>query len=533
MPTYRRPGVYLEESTFSNSSETGTSATTTLFVGACERGPTMENVTVGSWADYSSTFGDFAPAPGTFKSFLPYAVHNYFQNGGRGLTIRRAISTGVGTGGTAATYTVVEKLNDVDPVVPAFTLTAKSAGVWGNELRAEILIQDDDAGVYTLRILRADIAGNLRVVETFRDLVSTEGISYSLKTPIQAVNDEINGSKLVTASDLDPDITPTALGNTPSVAWFDDGDEPGAPSTVELAAATAEAVGEVYGSVLLYVSGHYESTEGELVNSSYQVAESERLNVFLIQDGAPPRLSTQSSSAYATALETNAVLGTSGLNRTSSQVANYTPWILIPSPTVVGSTQLTPPGGAVAGVISRMDYSGGAYRSPAGISASLSNVINLDAKYPEGKLADLNSKNINVIRSVVGNGVCIMGGRTLKNLGVDRFITARRTLINIEQQLQDATQFAVFENNDDILWSRLRAVAERILRPIWSLGGLRGETAADAYFITCDASINTPQVVSSGEVRMEIGVSLEYPAEFVVIRLSQFDGGSAVRTSII
>ena len=528
MPTYRRPGVYIEEATFTNSSETGTSTTTTLFVGACERGPTMENVTVGSWADYSATFGDFAPAPGTHKSFLPYAVHNYFQNGGRGLTIRRA----VGSGGSAATYDVID---DAEPAAGiAFTLTAKSAGAWGNELRAEIIVQDVDAGVYTLRILRADAVGNLRVVETFRDLASTEGVSYSLKTPIQAINDEIGGSKLVTASDLDPTVMPTEGSNVADESAFLGGDEPGAPDTAQLFTATTAAVDEIYGSVLLYVSGHYESTGGLLVNSSYTVTASGRLNVFLIQDGAPPRTSSQSSSAYATALLTDPVLGaTGGLNRGQSQVANYTPWILIPSPTVVGSTQLTPPGGAVAGVMSRMDYSAGAYRSPAGIIASLNNVINVDAKYPEAKLADLNSKNINVIRSVVGSGVCIMGGRTLKNLGVDRFITARRTLMSIEQQLQDATQFAVFENNDDILWSRLRAVAERILRPIWSLGGLRGVTAAEAYFITCDASINTPQVVSSGEVRMEIGVSLEYPAEFVVIRLSQSDGGSAIRTSII
>ena len=530
MPTFRRPGVYLEESTFTNSSETGTSITTTLFVGACERGPTMENVTVGSWADYSATFGDFTPAPNTYKSFLPYAVHNYFQNGGRGLTIRRAVAS---AGGTAAYYDVVNGAADV-----AFRLTAKSAGLWGHNLSAVIEDQDVAAGVYTLRIYKMDDSGNNRLVETFANLASTEGVSYSLKTPIQAINDEISGSKLVTASALDSDVTPTNAANDGS-DQFDNGVEPGSPTTADLSTAAAAAVEEIYGSVLLYVSGHIQATpgvpetDGDLVNSNYVVADSGRLNVFLIQDGAPPRESSQSSAAYATLIADDDVLGTSGYNRTSSQAANYSPWILIPSPTVVGSTQLTPPGGAVAGVMSRLEYTSGAYRSPAGVVASLNNVINVDAKYSEAKLADLNSKNINVIRPVVGNGVCIMGGRTLKNLGVDRFVAARRTLINIEQQLQDATQFAVFENNDDILWTRLRAVAERILRPVWSSGGLRGATSAAAYFITCDGSINTPQVISSGEVRMEIGVSLEYPAEFVVIRLSQTDSGSAVTNTLI
>ena len=495
----------------------------------------MENVTIGSWADYTATFGDFTPAPGTYKSFLPYAVHNYFQNGGRGLTIRRAVASGEGVGGTAAYYDLVDLKDPVAPLVAkvAFRLTAKSAGVWGESLSAEIEDQDVAAKIYTLRIYKSDESGNKRLMETFRNLASKEGVSFDIKTPLQAVNDEISGSKLVTVSALDELVTPTNDAND-GTDDFGGGVEPSDPTNADLSGAASAAVEDIYGSVLLYVAGHYESTEGELVNSNYVVAESGRLNVFLIQDGAPPRESTQSSTVYATLLADDDVLGsTGGLNRGSSQVANYSPWILIPSPTVVGSTQLTPPGGAVAGVMSRMEYSSGAYRSPAGVVASLNNVINVDAKYSEAKLADLNSKNINVIRPVVGNGVCIMGGRTLKNLGVDRFIAARRTLINIEQQLQDATQFAVFENNDDILWTRLRGVAERILRPVWASGGLRGATSAAAYFITCDSSINTPQVISSGEVRMEIGVSLEYPAEFVVIRLSQTDSGSAVSNTLI
>lgn len=68
--------------------------------------------------------------------------------------------------------------------------------------------------------------------------------------------------------------------------------------------------------------------------------------------------------------------------------------------------------------------------------------------------------------------------------------------------------------------------ADRILRPMWEAGGLSGATAAEGYYIRCDETLNTPNVVQSGEVRMEIGVALEYPAEFVVIRITQFDRGT-------
>ena len=136
------------------------------------------------------------------------------------------------------------------------------------------------------------------------------------------------------------------------------------------------------------------------------------------------------------------------------------------------------------------------------------------------------ASNINVIRSVVGAGICVMGGRTRKTYGADRYISARRTLIYVKEVLRRSTQFAIFENNDQRLWSALRMSADRILRPLWEAGGLKGSNASEAYFITCDDTINTPSVIQSGEVRMEVGVALEYPAEFVVIKITQFDRGA-------
>jgi phage tail sheath protein FI len=74
----------------------------------------------------------------------------------------------------------------------------------------------------------------------------------------------------------------------------------------------------------------------------------------------------------------------------------------------------------------------------------------------------------------------------------------------------------------------LRDTAQSILQPVWEGGGLAGASATEAFYCICDATINTPQVIQSGEVRMEIGVALQFPAEFVVIRISQFDSGASV-----
>jgi phage tail sheath protein FI len=176
--------------------------------------------------------------------------------------------------------------------------------------------------------------------------------------------------------------------------------------------------------------------------------------------------------------------------------------------------------------MSRIDATVGVFRAPAGVIAAITNAVGVQTKFSDTELGDLNSVNINIIRSVPGAGICVMGARTRKSFGADHYVSARRTLIYIKESLRQTTQFAVFENNDQRLWSSLRMSADRILRPLWEAGGLKGANAAEAYFIRCDDTLNTASVIASGEVRMEVGVALQYPAEFVIIRLTQFDQGS-------
>jgi phage tail sheath protein FI len=115
-----------------------------------------------------------------------------------------------------------------------------------------------------------------------------------------------------------------------------------------------------------------------------------------------------------------------------------------------------------------------------------------------------------------------MGGRTLKQDGTaNRYVSMRRSLIYIEKRLNDLAQFAVFENNSEILWSRLRAALGSFLNEYRNQGGLRGTNVADSFYVKIDEENNTTASIQAGEVHIEIGVALEYPAEFVVINLSQ------------
>ena len=102
----------------------------------------------------------------------------------------------------------------------------------------------------------------------------------------------------------------------------------------------------------------------------------------------------------------------------------------------------------------------------------------------------------------------------------------------MRRRLTALTQFAVFEPNDAIIWAKVTSTLENFLYQFWNQGGLFGASPAAAYYIKCDGDINTSSVRDAGELRIEIGVALQKPAEFVVIKIGQLDGGATVTTSI-
>ena len=67
---------------------------------------------------------------------------------------------------------------------------------------------------------------------------------------------------------------------------------------------------------------------------------------------------------------------------------------------------------------------------------------------------------------------------------------------------------------------------------VYSSGALKGRSAAEAFYVTCDATNNPSYVVEAGEVHVEVGVALSSPAEFIVINVSQFAGGNTTTETL-
>ena len=113
-----------------------------------------------------------------------------------------------------------------------------------------------------------------------------------------------------------------------------------------------------------------------------------------------------------------------------------------------------------------------------------------------------------------------------KKRGADQFedkykyIPVRRLALFVEDSIYRGTQWAVFEPNDEALWSSLRLSVTAFL------AGLAKEGAFYDYQVVCDATTTTQEDIELGVVNILVQIAPVKPAEFVVIQIQQIAGQS-------
>lgn len=491
--SYLRPGVYVEETLNPIPPLAGPASTSVAaFVGAADRGPTDVTL-VTSWTQYTSLFGSW----GTLNT-LTTAVYLFFANGGNQAQVKR-----VTAGGAAqATRVFDDRSATTDPTLAVF---AKNAGTWGNSVYITItnsaLANHFDLAVYN----GGTTAGFL--VERYTDLNMTVG---NERYAIPAIN---NSSLTITVIDSGS----AAVGNlrNPGIVNLEvlaAGSNGSAVTESDI--ANAMPIFDTVTSALVLNAPGVISTAS--VNNILSYAEG-RDDVFVVIDAMNDTVTNQMTRA---ATYTSSSLG-----------AVYYPNLTIPSNTSSspGATETAFCGGAIVGQFISTDVSRGVFKAPAGVNNRIAGAVAV-SKLTNANLDTMNSAAapVNAIRFIPGSGIVVMGSRTLKAGYADRYVPVRRSLIYLRKALTDLTTFAVFEPNDAVLWRRITASLEGFLTDYWSQGGLRGGTPAEAFFVKCDSSTNTLIKIDNGEVNMEIGVSLQRPAEFVIIKIGQYDGGTTV-----
>lgn len=191
---------------------------------------------------------------------------------------------------------------------------------------------------------------------------------------------------------------------------------------------------------------------------------------------------------------------------------------------------LVPPSGHVAGIYARADATTGVHRAPANFAVN--GALGVERNLNNEQQGPLNVANgVNVIRSLPGQGrPRVWGARTTSGQGNTAFqyVNIRRLLLFLEESIEEGISWAVFSPNGKPLWEALRRTIGAFLTSVWRDGALFGDTPEQAFYVRIDDALNPRSEQELGRLFIEIGVKPVYPAEFIVVRIGLWQGGSDV-----
>ena len=131
-----------------------------------------------------------------------------------------------------------------------------------------------------------------------------------------------------------------------------------------------------------------------------------------------------------------------------------------------------------------------------------------DVLYPLG---------VNCVRKLGDGVVAAWGARTLTADSPHRYVNVRRILLAVVKGLTQQLAWSVFEPNDSALWARIEGSLRAFLSALLVGGLTAGQTAAEAFFVRCDATTTPKDARDAGIVYADVGVALSAPAEFILL----------------
>jgi phage tail sheath protein FI len=123
------------------------------------------------------------------------------------------------------------------------------------------------------------------------------------------------------------------------------------------------------------------------------------------------------------------------------------------------------------------------------------------------------------------------GFRMLSDVTMDDDETYRPASVNrltsaIVRAARLVGETAVFENNGQELWTRLRERMVNLLAGLWANGALGGSSAEEAFEVRCDRSTMTQNDLDAGRVLCRITFTAAMPIVQITIVLAMEEGGN-------
>ena len=546
----------------------GVSTSTAGFIGLAEKGKTVGTPEfVSSFADFTRKFGGYLPEKpyGDYR-YLAYSVEQFFANGGARAYIMRAVA------GDAAAASV-----KVGPL----TISAKNPGKWGNEIKVSVVTAskgktnvtevsgDDKTGkVYTVANASAFAEGDTVAIKVngkvtgYNKIAQVIGNTITFATAVKEdlVDNTAVPKKLIVSAELNVEIAYKDSVEVYEGVSFN----AASASYITKVLAKSELVNVVAAdttAVAAPISYFTSEAEAEkavvlLAGGSDGTAKGITPDIFMGVDNGPGKRTglaafkeinnvsimaipgvtepavqlalvthcTNTGASFAVLdvprelTKPNDVL-THKEKIDSDYAALYHPWIQVYD-SLNKKPAYIPPSGAVAGIYARSDIERGVHKAPA--NEVVYNAIGLEVLYNKAEQDILNPAGVNLIRALPGQGIRVWGARTTSSNSLWKYVNVRRLFIYLEESIKAETNWAVFEPNDEMLWSRVGRTIRAFLRDMWRNGALVGSTEDQAFFVNIGRDTMSQNDILNGRLICEIGVAPSRPAEFVIFRITQY-----------
>jgi uncharacterized protein len=506
-----------------------------LFIGPTVKGPVLEPTVVTSYNEYVRRFGDVVEHEGSMVEFFTsIAVRQYFSQGGSTALISRVVS---------GSFLPATSLGSSVP----FTLETLGKGAIynssGNEavdgtlangtvdnFRWEITGVNTNTGTFTILVRRGDDRTRSKIIlESFTvslDPTSDIYIEKVIGTQttqektdgtdvyIETVGEFPNRSNFIRVTDVEPIInyTPVDSGLLPVAqsGSFENATGGIAAGAGFFSAASGSAPQGIPASA-------YTNAFAILSNKDeyqFNIVAAPGIPVSSVQNVISLAESRQDCIAVVDTVSYGALIGdvkTAADSLDSSYAATYWPWLQVRSAT--GKNVWVPASVVIPSIFALTDRVAAPWFAPAGlIRGGLPGVIQTERKLTVANRDALYSSNVNPIATLPGQGVNVLGQKTLQSRAsaLDR-VNVRRLLIEVKKFVSDIANGLLFEQNTIATRNRFLAAVNPYLESVTQRQGLF------AYRVVMDDTNNTADVIDRNQLVGQIFIQPTRTAEFIIL----------------
>ncbi|THB66103.1 MAG: phage tail sheath family protein [Gammaproteobacteria bacterium] len=519
MPSYLHPGVYVEEISSGSKPIEAVGTSTAAFIGFATKGSIGEPTLISKWDDYQELFGGIQETEAAVSGSnnvvgdtLGHSVYAFFKNGGG-----KAYITRLAKGAKCSEKNLLNPdaaANSTDAADQMLEFTAVNEGTWGDSIVVR-LTPKKDTKLFTVEV-GTGTGDDFATFERFDD------VSLSSSDKADYIIGKLNGvSEYVAVKALSglkaAAINKLVAGDAVEVALAGGGNGSNADNDdYDDTFALFEKIRDI--NIICLPGKWWNSSNKAVIDSA--VAHCEKMKSRMVIVDTPPGVE----------LEKEKDVTDLGLP-TKTYCATYYPWAQVANPYYNAETNpgaaknvLVQPSAFAAGIWAKTDSRRGVWKAPAGVETGILGLNALEFVVEDAEQDYLNPLGINALRSLPAYGSVVWGARTLATKADPewRYVPVRRTAMYIEQSIYNGIQWAVFEPNNDNLWSSLRVNIDSFMNGLFRAGAFQGTKASDAFFVRCGLGDTMTQGdIDRGQVIAVVGFAPLKPAEFVILRIQQ------------